>query len=126
MRLRSEVIGVLNLFSTSPGSLKSDDRMVAQALADIATIGILQERALRDGRLVSAQLESALASRIVIEQAKGLVAERINVTMDAAFDLLRTYARKQNRPMRKVALEMIDGIISTDVLTQSEHNRSRG
>ena len=71
MRLRAEVIGVLNVFSARPTALGSDDQMVTQALADIATIGILQERALHDSHMVTSQLEAALESRIVIEQAKG-------------------------------------------------------
>ena len=76
MRLRNEVIGALNVFSMSPTPLDEADRMVAQSLADIATIGILQERALNDARVVTSQLEAALESRIAIEQAKGIVAER--------------------------------------------------
>jgi GAF domain-containing protein len=89
MRLRSDVIGVLNLYSESPDPLESDDRMAAQALADIATIGILQARALRDERTVNFQLENALTSRILIEQAKGVVAERFSITVDVAFQLIR-------------------------------------
>ena len=92
MRLRNEVIGALNIFSTKTEPLGPDDQKVAQALADIATIGILQERALSDARVVTSQLEVALESRIVIEQAKGIVAERNHVSIDTAFTLLRAYA----------------------------------
>ena len=77
MRLRDHVIGALNLFSTEAGQLGAEDQQVAQALADVATIGILQERALHDGQIVTSQLQSALESRVVIEQAKGIVAAEL-------------------------------------------------
>jgi len=108
MRLRTQVIGALNLFSSERGTLNDDDVRVAQAMADIATIGILQERAIRDGRTVSAQLESALESRIVIEQAKGVVAEHDRVTVDDAFQRLRRYARDHNRLLSDTARQVVD------------------
>jgi GAF domain-containing protein len=116
MRLRTEVIGALNLFSMTPEPLTSEDQQVAQALADIATIGILQERALTDGHIVLTQLEGALESRIVIEQAKGIVAEHNHVSVDDAFKLLRDYARNHSRPLRQTANDIIDGTLSTDAL----------
>ncbi len=97
MKLRNEVIGALNIFSTSASVIEPSQRVIAQSLADIATIGILQERALSDARVVTSQLETALESRIVIEQAKGVVAERNQVSIDAAFAQLRGYARSHNR-----------------------------
>ncbi len=118
MRLRSEVIGALNLLSTTPVPLDSEDQQVAQALADIATIGILQERALNDALVVTSQLEGALESRILIEQAKGIVAERNQVGIDTAFELLRGYARTKNRLLRDTAREIIDGTLSTNALTE--------
>jgi GAF domain-containing protein len=116
MRLRSESIGALNLFSSTVGPLSADDQEVAQALADIATIGILQERAVKDARLVAIQLEAALESRVAIEQAKGIVAERVGVTIDDAFDLLRAYARRYNHLLRQTAEQIIDGTLSSDAL----------
>jgi GAF domain-containing protein len=116
LRLRTEVIGALNLFSTTPGPLSLEDQQVAQALADIATIGILQERALNDSRVVTSQLEGALESRVVIEQAKGIVAERDGVGIDTAFELLRGYARTHNRRLRQIAEEIIDGTLAIDAL----------
>jgi GAF domain-containing protein len=116
MRLRTEVVGALNLFSTTPGPLDPENRMAAQALADIATIGILQQRAMRDAHIVTTQLEAALKSRIVIEQAKGIVAERAHVTIDAAFTLLRSYARSHNRLLSQTALEIINGTLAADSL----------
>ncbi len=118
MRLRTVVIGALNLFSSTPGPLGAEDEMVAQALADIATIGILQERALNDAHIVTSQLEAALESRIVIEQAKGIVAERAHVSIDAAFKQLRGYARGHNRLLSQTALDIINGTLAADELTQ--------
>ena len=88
MQLRGDAIGALNLFSASPGTLSDDDVRLAQAMADIATIAILQERAIHDARALSTQLEGALASRVVIEQAKGIIAEHRRVDVDTAFTLL--------------------------------------
>lgn len=118
MRLRTEVIGALNILSSTSAPLSSDDQQVAQALADIATIGILQERALNDAKVVTSQLEGALESRIVIEQAKGIVAERNHVGIDTAFELLRGYARTHNRLLRQTAQDVIDATLSTDALTE--------
>jgi GAF domain-containing protein len=108
MRLRTQVIGALNLFSTERGALNDDDIRVAQAMADIATIGILQERAIQDGRALSAQLESALESRIVIEQAKGIVAEHDRTSVDEAFQRLRRFAREHNRLLSETARSVIE------------------
>ena len=123
MRLRTEVIGALNLFSTTPEPLSAEDRLVAQALADIATIGILQERALNNAHVVTSQLEAALESRIVIEQAKGIVAESNHVSIDTAFTLLRSYARTHNRRLSQVVQEIIDGTLSTGALTESARSK---
>ena len=118
MRLRDDVIGALNLFSTGAGPLSAEDQQVAQALADIATIGILQERALHDGQVVTSQLQGALASRIVIEQAKGIVAQGAQVSVDDAFKLLRAYARDHNCLLSRTAKEVIDGTLAAEALTQ--------
>ncbi len=93
MRLRSQVIGARNLFGTEPGGLEGDDLRVVQALGDIATIGLLQERAIHRGEILTEQLQGALNSRIVIEQAQGALARIHGVDVDRAFDLLRGYAR---------------------------------
>jgi GAF domain-containing protein len=124
MRLRTEVIGALNLFSTNPEPLGTDDEMVAQALADIATIGILQERAFHDGRIVTAQLEAALESRIAIEQAKGIVAERAHVGIDDAFTMLRGYARSHNRLLSQTAHEIISGDLAIDALAAPPRSKT--
>src|SRR3954451_15789045 len=124
MRLRGEVIGALNVFSNRPEPLPPDDQDVAQALADIATIGILQERAVKDARVVTSQLEAALESRIVIEQAKGIVAERNHVEIDAAFALMRAYARSHNVLLSHVANEIINGTLPADALDKPRAQRA--
>jgi GAF domain-containing protein len=123
MRLRTDVIGALNLFSMTPEPLSSEDQQVAQALADIATIAILQERALTDGQVVTSQLEGALKSRIAIEQAKGMVAEHNHVSIDDAFTLLRSYARQNNRLLRQTADAIIDGTLAADTLSGTTRNQ---
>lgn len=112
MRLRSEVIGAMNLFSSSPVLLADDDVTVGQAMADVATIGMLQERALREARVLAAQLEVALQSRIVIEQAKGVLAERLGVEISESFRLLREYARRRGLHLAAVALAVANGTLS--------------
>jgi GAF domain-containing protein len=107
MRLRKQVIGTLNLFWSRPVSLSADDQRVAQSFADIATIAILQERALREQAQVAEQLQGALDSRIVIEQAKGVLAERDKITMDEAFLRLRQAARSSNRRLSDMARDVV-------------------
>lgn len=102
MRLRTDIIGALNLFGTEPGPLAPDKLRIGQAMADVATIGLLQQRAIHDRDVVTRQLENALNSRILIEQAKGVLAERLQVSMEDAFTTMRTGAR--NRNLRLVAL----------------------
>jgi GAF domain-containing protein len=117
MKCRDEVIGVLDLFSRSSDELGPGDVVAAQALADVATIGILQERALSSERAVTSQLENALASRVLIEQAKGVVAERYDLTMSEAFTLLRNYTRSHNRAMNETASDIISGRVTGDALS---------
>jgi transcriptional regulator with GAF, ATPase, and Fis domain len=109
MRLRTEIIGALNLFHTEPGTLREDTLRLAQALADIATIGLLQARAIRHREILAEQLQTALNSRIVIEQAKGVVAERRRLDMDQSFTLLRGTARASNRRLSDLAQAVVDG-----------------
>lgn len=109
MRLRGLTIGALNLFRADPGALSPTDIVAARALADVATIGILQNRAAVQAHLVVDQLNQALNSRIVIEQAKGVLAERAKLNMEDAFTWLRTYARSHNRLLVDVARSVVDG-----------------
>ncbi|WP_308468723.1 GAF and ANTAR domain-containing protein [Rathayibacter soli] len=107
LRLRDQTIGALNLFRDQPGVLNAEDAAAARALADVATIGILQERAIRERTLVTEQLQIALDSRVVIEQAKGVVAQTSGVPMDEAFARLRDYARRHNQRLHEVAENVI-------------------
>jgi GAF domain-containing protein len=109
MRLRTEVIGALNLFHTNPGALDEGKLRVGQALADVATIGLLQQRAIRRRDILTEQLQTALNSRVLIEQAKGVLAERLQLDMDEAFTLLRNRARSHNRRLSELAQAIVDG-----------------
>ena len=108
MRLRDQVIGALNLFSARTGPLSPADLRIGQALADVATIGLLQERNVRRAETLAEQLQAALNSRVVIEQAKGKLAERTGLDMDRAFTLLRQQARDTNQGLTDVARYVID------------------
>jgi len=103
MRLRDEVIGVMNLLSTSPGPITERDGNIAQALADIAVLGILHERNFRDPFAITEQLHIALDTRILIEQAKGVLAQAAGLTMTDAFNALRSYARTHSLSLRATA-----------------------
>lgn len=109
MRLRSEIIGALNFFDTRTGAMDLDGQRIGQALADVATIGLLQQRAIRQRDGVTEQLQTALNSRILIEQAKGVLAERRQVSVDEAFALLRGEARARNRRLSDLARAVVDG-----------------
>ncbi|MEV4091296.1 GAF and ANTAR domain-containing protein [Streptosporangium saharense] len=111
MRLREHVIGALNLFSAVPGSLDADTAALGQAFADVATIGLLGERASREQALLSQQLQIALNTRVLIEQAKGMLAERGGESMDMAFTAMRDYARAHNRKLTDVAHAVVNGEI---------------
>ena len=108
MRLRDQVIGALNLFRAAPGPFAPADLRIGQALADVATIGLLQERSLRRTEILAEQLQGALNSRVIIEQAKGKLAERLTIDMDDAFRLLRDYARNSNQHLTDVARNFVD------------------
>lgn len=120
MRLRGTVIGALNLFYVEPGEMPQVDVDSAQALADVATIAILQHRANLEAQVLNEQLHNALNSRIVIEQAKGMVAEREHLNMEQSFDALRYYARNHNCRLAEVAGAVIDGSLSVSALAQSK------
>jgi len=109
MRLREQTIGAFNLFHSHAHALPEADLGVAQALADVATIGILSQRAVHHGEVLAEQLQSALDSRIVIEQAKGMLAQHGDLDMDSAFTRLRRYARDHNRRLSDLALELVQG-----------------
>jgi GAF domain-containing protein len=119
LRLRRQVIGALNLFGTGREPLSDDHLAVAQGLADIATIGLLNERAVRDQVILSEQLQTALHSRILIEQAKGVLSARAGTTVAEAFRLMRTYARRAGTPLTAVAEGIVRGSIDVGRLQPS-------
>ncbi len=107
LRHRQRVIGALNLFSTDTGRLEPADVRIIQCLADIATIGVLQERTIRSGEVLTEQLQSALNSRVTIEQAKGVLARTHGMSVDAAFELMRDYARLKQQRLSDVARSVV-------------------
>ena len=113
MRLGAHTLGCLNLFMSEPGGLTDTDIALAQALADVASIAIVQDQAMRDATIREGHLQHALTSRIAIEQAKGMIAEHNQVDMDEAFARLRSYARNSNRRLTDVAEAVVAG--TTDV-----------
>ncbi|HEY3561454.1 MAG TPA: GAF and ANTAR domain-containing protein [Kribbella sp.] len=112
MRLRDTTLGAVNLFSREPGPLSDDTVVLGQALADAATIGILHQRAMARQETVTEQLQTALNSRILIEQAKGYISHSLSVGVDEAFGVLRSYARSSNRRLTEVAADVVEGRIT--------------
>jgi GAF domain-containing protein len=118
MRLREHIIGALNLFRAAPGRFDQADMRVAQALADVATISLLNERSLRRSETLNEQLQTALNSRVTIEQAKGKLAERLHLDMDQAFNVLRRYARTRNIRLSDLARAFVEGSETFPGLTE--------
>jgi GAF domain-containing protein len=112
MRLRGHIVGALNLFGDATHELSDDDVLAGQALADMATISILQDRAALAAQTITDQLNRALTSRIAIEQAKGVLAERAGMSVDTAFGRMRRYARDRNLRLVDVAHQIVDGSLT--------------
>ena len=112
MRLRGQVIGALNLFRGQSQDVDPHGVAMAQTYADMATIGILQQRAAHEARDLAANLQGALNSRVVIEQAKGMLAERVGYEMDEAYQAMRWYARSNNVRLREVAAGVVGGSLA--------------
>lgn len=108
LRLRDQTIGTLTLLQAAGEEPSDDDLVVARALADVATIGILHERVLRESAILAEQLQHALNSRIVIEQAKGVVAYTVGVPIDEAFGLIRDHARRNSLRLGEVARQIVE------------------
>ena len=117
LRLRNEVIGAMGVFGTGSTAFDDADVQIVQALADVAAIGLLQERTIRRGEVLTEQLQGALNSRIVIEQAKGAIAQSYHISVDAAFELIRAYARRTNRRLSDVARLVVTDLSSLPDLT---------
>lgn len=116
MHLRGKVIGALNLFREDTGEMGSADLEVAQAFADVATIAVLQHSAAREAQVLAQQLTHALNSRVILEQAKGMVAERLGLDMERSFAALRNYARNHNLRLGDVAQSVIDSSLAAAAL----------
>ena len=116
LRLRTDVLGALGLFGAPAGEPDTEADEVAQALADVATIALIQHRAIDDTQLLAEQLQEALNSRVTIEQAKGVIAERAGIGMEEAFRLLRRYARSRQRLLADVAQEVAEGRLPASAL----------
>ncbi|RDI18421.1 GAF and ANTAR domain-containing protein [Lentzea flaviverrucosa] len=116
MRLREHTIGALNLFTAAPGALSSSTVRVAQAMADVATIGLLQAKLLNQQELLAEQLQGALQSRVLIEQAKGVLSERLQIGIGPAFETLRRYSRSHNQHLSTVAESVIAGTLDVTAL----------
>jgi GAF domain-containing protein len=120
LRLRGETIGSLNLMGSEPVEPSREDLAAARALADAATIGILHARVVADAEATRAQLEHALESRVVIEQAKGMIAERAGIPVGEAFQRLRAHARSHNRRLSDLAADVVSGYLAVpDIVDDS-------
>ncbi|MEU7161936.1 GAF and ANTAR domain-containing protein [Streptomyces chrestomyceticus] len=120
LRLHDQVIGALNLFRDEPGPLPAAQLRLGQALADTATIGVLQQRAVSEQMTVNAQLQAALDSRIVIEQAKGFLAHRRQVEVEEAFTLMRCYARTHRIRLTEIARQVLRGTADSSLLDSGQ------
>jgi hypothetical protein len=116
LRLRDEHVGALNLFREEVGTLSPAEIAIGQALADIATIGILHQRVITRSELITQQLQVALNTRVAIEQAKGVLAERAGVDMEQAFALLRSHARRTRQRLADVARAVVQNAVDTDAI----------
>jgi GAF domain-containing protein len=121
MQRRGRTVGTLEVFAASTVGLGDDDVALGQALADVAAIGILNERDARSQGVLIDQLQGALDSRVAIEQAKGVLAERFEIDMDTAFTAMRGYARSNGSRLLDVART----VISTPAVAAEVHARLR-
>lgn len=124
MRLQDNVLGALGLFGTAAGSLNEDDLALGQALAHVASIALVADRATNDQALVNEQLQSALTSRVQLEQAKGLLSQLGGLEMEQAFSALRRYARDHNHRLSELAGRVVTRQVSPHEVL--EHARSKG
>ncbi len=125
LRLRDSTIGAMNLLDTGQTPMNESDVIVARAFADLATISVLQHRAASEAQRLNEQLSQALTSRIVIEQAKGVIAERVGIGMAESFERLRTYARSHNRRLSDVAKAAVMGELDPTAWASEPHPRAR-
>ncbi|MGW1214158.1 GAF and ANTAR domain-containing protein [Streptomyces sp. NPDC002499] len=114
MKLRHQVIGAVNLFRSRPTHLSDSDIQIGQALSDVATIAILQQRNIEQSYIEKTQLQAALASRVIIEQAKGVLSERHNLGLDETFDAMRAYAHPRHLRLTELAQQVIDNTLDAE------------
>jgi GAF domain-containing protein len=108
LRVRGKTVGAMNLFRAEVGELSVEDVVIGQALADISTVSIVQERAIREAAVINDQLQRALSSRILVEQAKGMISHISNVTTDEAFHMLRSHARSHRTSLTDTATAVLN------------------
>jgi len=118
MRAHADIIGALNLFRGSDQLFSHAELEIARAMAQVATMALIQERAIRERSMLAEQLQAALRSRVIIEQAKGMLAEHLSTAIDEAFQLLNNYARDHNRRLTEVARDVVDRKIPHDALAK--------
>ena len=126
LRLRGQLIGAMNLFSSGSQLLTDEDLSLGQALADVATIGLLQQRAIQEQSILAHQLQTALDTRILVEQAKGVLAERSGLTPTETFGYLRSHARATRQTMQVVAQEVIEGRLDFDRMSSGQSGFGSG
>lgn len=119
LRINDVILGCLNLFMSEPVPLSNADVALAQALADVASIAVMQDQATSDAAIRERQLQHALNSRIAIEQAKGMIAEHHGVDMNDAFSRLRAFAKDHNRRLTQAAEAVVAGTVTIDSVTRS-------
>jgi transcriptional regulator with GAF, ATPase, and Fis domain len=126
MRLRDTVLGALGLFGTAPGALDLADLRLAQGMADVASIALVQDRAAADQQVVNEQLRVALTSRVVLEQAKGVLSHTAEVDMVTAFRMLRQYARDHNLRLSELARAVVDRRLPAQAVADHRQTRPHG
>ena len=117
LRLRDTILGAMNVFHNQPGSIDPGSLAVVQAMADVATIGLVQQRELHRAHSVEAQLQHALHSRVTIEQSKGIIFEQASVSMSDAFEMIRSYSRDNNVKLSEAARRIVEGTLDVHDLT---------
>jgi ANTAR domain/GAF domain len=126
MRLRENTLGVLGLFGARIGALNQEDLTLGQALADVASVALVQDKAASDKTIINEQLQTALTNRVVIEQAKGVLAQRGHLDMAQAFAILRRHARDHNLRLTDVARAVVSRSLSAEQLIDSAQSREIG
>ena len=126
MRLRDDIVGALNLFGATPGALNDSDLRLAQALADVATIALIQDRAATDKNLVNEQLQNALDSRVILEQAKGVLSYSGDLDMPAAYAALRQYARDHNIKLTELSSALVNRAVPAALVLDHARTRAAG